>query len=122
MIGRDALQIGSILRICERHLPMRGNPAALAALDEALHDAVGKALNVPVHALLGGVCGDRAAPEWFVGHAGEKHLIEEAVVAVETSAPNYNSEDSKEGPRAFNEKREPVRKESKAGQCNFPVG
>lgn len=85
--GRDALGIESILRGCERRLP--GNPAALAVLEMALHDLIGKALNVPVHALLGGACKDRIPLEWSVGVADEKTMIEEAIMAVEKYHVKY---------------------------------
>lgn len=87
IIGRDALRLESVLRGCQRHLP--GNPAALAALDFALHDLVGKALNVPAHALLGGACKDRIPLEWSVGLADEKTMIEESIMAVEKHGVKY---------------------------------
>lgn len=86
-VGRDAFQIESILSACERHLP--GNAAALALLDMALHDLVGKALGVPIHVLLGGVCKDRIPMEWSVGAGDEKSMIEEAVMAVEKFGIQY---------------------------------
>ncbi len=43
-----------------------GNPAARAALDIALHDALGKALGVPVYDLLGGRSNDSIPMEWSV--------------------------------------------------------
>ena len=86
-IGRDALQIEDILRHCELQLPK--NPAALAVLDMALHDLVGKALDVPAHVLLGGACKDRIAMEWSLGLADEKNMIEEAVMAIEKYGVKY---------------------------------
>ena len=87
IIGRDALQIENVLRSCERQLP--GNPAAVEVLDFALHDLVGKALNVPAHALLGGACKERMALEWSVGLADEKSMVEESVMAVEKYGIKY---------------------------------
>jgi len=86
-IGRDAFQIESILRDCESKLPR--NPGALAVLDIALHDLIGKALNLPVHALLGGACKDRIALEWSVGLDNDKAMIDEAVMAVEKFGAKY---------------------------------
>src|SRR5258705_2964589 len=86
-IGRDALQIEDILRHCELQLPK--NPAALAVVDMALHDLVGKALDVPAHVLLGGACKDRIAMEWSLGLADEKNMIEEAVMAIEKYGVKY---------------------------------
>ena len=85
--GRDAFQVESILRACERHLP--ANPAALGLLDVALHDLVGKALGIPAHFLLGGACKERIAMEWSVGSADEKTMVEEAVMAVEKYGIKY---------------------------------
>lgn len=86
-IGRDALRIEEILRGCEAQLPK--NPAALAVLDFALHDLAGRALGVPVHALLGGACKDRIAMEWSLGLADEQAMIDEAVMAIEKYGVKY---------------------------------
>jgi len=86
-LGRDALNIESILRDCENLLP--ANPGALAVLDMALHDLIGKALAVPVHALLGGACRDRIALEWSVGLDNEQAMTEEAVMAVQKFGVQY---------------------------------
>ncbi|AOH82880.1 hypothetical protein AWL63_01685 [Sphingomonas panacis] len=45
---------------------LAGNPAARAVLDIALHDALGKALGVPVHDLIGGRSNDVIPLEWSV--------------------------------------------------------
>ena len=87
IIGQDALQIENVLRSCERKLP--GNPAALEVLDFALHDLVGKALNVPAHVLLGGACKDKIPLEWSVGLADEKTMVEEAVMVVQKYGIKY---------------------------------
>lgn len=81
LLGRNALQIESLLRACENHLP--ANPGALAVLDMALHDLVGRALGVPVHVLLGGACKERIPLEWSVGLADEITMAKEAVSVVE---------------------------------------
>ena len=86
-IGRDAFRIEDILRGCEQGLPK--NPAALAVLDLALHDLIGKALDVPVHTLLGGACRDRIEMEWSLGLSDEKSMIEEAIRAIEKYGVRY---------------------------------
>ncbi len=52
LIGTDVLDFESVLGMFDRMLP--GNMNARAAIDHALHDAAGKALNLPVYKLLGG--------------------------------------------------------------------
>lgn len=86
-MGRDAFQIESILRGCENQAP--ANPGALAVLDMALHDLIGKALDVPVSTLLGGACKERIPLEWSVGLDDEKAMIDEAVMAVEKYGVKY---------------------------------
>lgn len=81
IMGRNALDIVDVLRACELHAP--GNPAALGALDMALHDLVGKALGVPAHTLLGGACRTDIPLEWSLGLSDEKVMFEEAAMAVE---------------------------------------
>jgi L-alanine-DL-glutamate epimerase-like enolase superfamily enzyme len=63
---------------------LHGNPTARAALDHALHDAIGKALGVPVHQLLGGLCQPRIPLEWSVSlHDDTAAIVDEATRAVE---------------------------------------
>jgi L-alanine-DL-glutamate epimerase-like enolase superfamily enzyme len=65
-------------------LRLAGNPCARAALDIALHDAVGKALNVPVHKLLGGASQPRIPLEWSVSLANDvQTIVNEAKRAVD---------------------------------------
>src|SRR5215207_7515732 len=52
LIGRDARDRESALHALD--VRVEGVPAAKAALDMALHDLLGRALGVPVWALLGG--------------------------------------------------------------------
>ena len=87
VLGRNALQIEDTLRACENHLP--GNPAAIAVLDMALHDLVGKALEVPVHTLLGGACRSRIPLEWSVGLAEIETMAAEAATVVEKFGVKY---------------------------------
>jgi muconate cycloisomerase len=87
LIGRDAMQIEANLRACEARLPP--NPATLATIDMALHDVVGRALNVPVHTLLGGACRDEIALEWSVSLDEEGVMVSEALRAVERHNVEY---------------------------------
>ncbi len=62
LVGRDAMQIGAIWQDLYRGQYFEGGnilSAAIAAIDIALHDLVGKHLNVPVYQLLGGKQRDR---------------------------------------------------------------
>jgi L-Ala-D/L-Glu epimerase len=52
LVGADAFQIESLWRRLAEAAP--GQPAALAAVDIALHDLLGKAARLPLHRLLGG--------------------------------------------------------------------
>lgn len=63
---------------------LAGNPAARAVLDIALHDALGKSLNLPVHDLIGGRCQSVIPLEWSVSLADDVDvMIAEARRAVE---------------------------------------
>lgn len=52
VVGCDVFDIAAIARRLDR--VVRGNQAAKCAIDLALHDARGRVLGVPVHALIGG--------------------------------------------------------------------
>ena len=80
LIGRNAFDIESILVDLDRRLP--GNPATKSAIDMALHDVVGRALNVPVYVLLGGACRTAIPLEWSISLDDEKTMIAEAVDVV----------------------------------------
>ena len=57
LVGRDSRQIGRIWQECYRSQYFEGGrvfTAAMSAIDIALHDILGKRLDVPVHQLLGG--------------------------------------------------------------------
>jgi L-alanine-DL-glutamate epimerase-like enolase superfamily enzyme len=65
-------------------LRLAGNPCARAVLDIALHDAVGKALKVPVHKLIGGASQPRIPLEWSVSLANDVDtIVNEAKRAVD---------------------------------------
>ena len=81
MIGKDLFDL-------EQHhaawdTRMAGNPAARAALDHAVYDAMGRALGVPVYKLLGGLSQPKLPLEWSVGFADKaEDMIKEASRAV----------------------------------------
>jgi L-alanine-DL-glutamate epimerase-like enolase superfamily enzyme len=82
LIGRSIYDIEGAHAMFDRRLA--GNPAARAVLDHALHDAVGKSLDVPVHVLLGGACQPRIPLEWSVSLADDVGtMIAEATRAVD---------------------------------------
>jgi L-Ala-D/L-Glu epimerase / N-acetyl-D-glutamate racemase len=82
LIGRDIFDIEAITEMFD--LRLANNPAARAVLDIALHDAMGKALGMPVHKLIGGCCQATIPLEWSVSLADDvKIMIDEAKRAVD---------------------------------------
>jgi muconate cycloisomerase len=82
LIGKDIFDIEAINELLDSRLA--GNPAARAAIDIALHDAMGKALGLPVHKLIGGACQPRIPLEWSVSMAEDvSTMIEESKRAVD---------------------------------------
>jgi L-alanine-DL-glutamate epimerase-like enolase superfamily enzyme len=69
LIGKDLLGTEAALALFDQSLPANMN--ARAALDHALHDAIGKALKVPVYSLLGGLAQERIPLEWSVSMASD---------------------------------------------------
>ncbi|MDE0400546.1 MAG: mandelate racemase/muconate lactonizing enzyme family protein [Candidatus Poribacteria bacterium] len=87
LIGRDPMQIGGLWQEMYRSQYFEGGRAltgAISAIDIALHDIVGKALNVPVYQLLGGKQRD-AVPCFATTGAGTvDELIANANLLLET--------------------------------------
>ena len=82
LIGKDPFDIETITAAFDARLA--GNPAARAALDIALYDCMGKALQLPVHKLIGGCCQPRIPLEWSVSLADDVGvMVAEARRAVE---------------------------------------
>lgn len=82
LIGRSVFDIEAIDELLTSRLA--GNPAARALIDIALHDAMGKAIGVPVHRLIGGCCQSSIDLEWSVSLADDVGvMIEEAQKAVD---------------------------------------
>ncbi len=82
LIGKSIFDIEAANEMFD--LRLAGNPCARAALDIALHDAVGKALNVPIHKLIGGASQPRIPLEWSVSLANDvQTIVNEAKRAVD---------------------------------------
>jgi muconate cycloisomerase len=82
LLGRSIADMEAIDALLTSRLA--GNPAARALIDIALHDALGKALNVPAHVLLGGCAQPELDLEWSVSLADDVDtMIAEARRAVE---------------------------------------
>jgi L-alanine-DL-glutamate epimerase-like enolase superfamily enzyme len=69
LIGKDLFGLEATAAMFDQVLP--GNMNARAALDHALHDAIGKTLNLPAYRLLGGLCQERIPLEWSVSMAAD---------------------------------------------------
>ena len=65
LIGFDASSLGRCCQHLDACVP--GNPTAKGAIDMALHDLAGKALERPAHALLGGALVDDLPVLWPMG-------------------------------------------------------
>ena len=82
LLGKSIFDIEAINEIFDNRLA--DNPAARAVLDIAVRDAQGKALSLPVHALIGGCCQPRIPLEWSVSMADDvQTMIDESRRAVE---------------------------------------
>jgi L-alanine-DL-glutamate epimerase-like enolase superfamily enzyme len=81
MLGREISDLEAIHESFD--LRLAGNPVARAVLDIALHDALGKARGLPVHALIGGCCQPRIPLEWSVSLAEDTGtMVAEATRAI----------------------------------------
>jgi muconate cycloisomerase len=82
LLGRRIFDIEGINEMFDMRLA--GNPSARAVLDVALYDAMGKALNTPVHNLMGGCNQPRIPLEWSVSLADDPgKIVAEATRAVQ---------------------------------------
>ncbi|MTD53305.1 mandelate racemase/muconate lactonizing enzyme family protein [Amycolatopsis pithecellobii] len=81
LIGKDVFDIEQIWADFDLLLPFNSN--ARAAVDFALHDAMGKAAGLPVHKLIGGLCQSRIPLEWSVSLADDvRAMVADAERAV----------------------------------------
>jgi len=92
LIGRDPLEITRALRAMEAQLP--DGQLAIAGVEMALWDIAGKALGVPVYALLGGRVRDRIPLSYSVPH-GEP--VEMAQYALERAREGFRTVKVKTG-------------------------
>lgn len=86
LIGMDPMRIEHIWQVCYRSAYYEGGrvlTGALAAIDMALYDIVGKKLGVPVYQLLGGQCRDRVYGFITLGGLGEKDCAARTEAAIE---------------------------------------
>lgn len=83
LIGRSIFDTAGISAMFMQSLP--GNVQAIAAVDHAIHDAMGKALSQPVYNLIGGRCYDQIPLEWSVSLGLKpEDMVAECRRAVET--------------------------------------
>lgn len=75
IIGENPMQIEALRKKIDRMY--RGNYFAKAAVEMALFDIKGKALNVPVYELLGGLVRDRVPLSWTLAVGDPEKEIEE---------------------------------------------
>src|SRR5688572_26494588 len=82
LLGKSIFDVEAINETFD--MCLAGNPAARAALDIAVYDAMGKALGAPVHNLIGGCCQPRIPLEWSVSMADDvATMVAEAKRAVD---------------------------------------
>ncbi|MCP4979883.1 MAG: mandelate racemase [Gammaproteobacteria bacterium] len=81
LIGEDPTNISALLQKLD--VPVMGHNSAKSAIDLALHDLAGKAMNVPVYKLLGGKFRDWIDICYSVGIAEPEIHAEEARLAAE---------------------------------------
>lgn len=74
--GKNALRLSGIT--AELSAIVKQGKSAIAAVDLALHDLVGKFLSVPVHMLLGGLRRDAVLPLWLLGTGSVEGDMQEA--------------------------------------------
>jgi galactonate dehydratase len=76
LLGTDPFRTEHLFNAMVRVRPFRGNlvAAAISAIDNALWDIKGKALDVPVFELLGGRCRDKVRLHALIGGAGPDEL------------------------------------------------
>jgi L-alanine-DL-glutamate epimerase-like enolase superfamily enzyme len=82
LIGTELTDLEAAWSMFDRTL--FGNTNARAAIDNALHDAIGKAFGVPIYQLIGGLCQPRIPLEWSISlHDDTAVIVKEALRARE---------------------------------------
>jgi len=75
LIGKNILELSGVTQAL--NLLAKNAKSAVAAVDVALYDLLGKHLGVPVHVLLGGAQRHQVPPLWLIGNSSiEKDLSE----------------------------------------------
>ena len=90
LVGMDPMRIEHIWQTLYRSAYFEGGrilTAAIAAVDMALYDIVGKALGVPVYQLLGGACRDKVYGFITLGSLGDDRCLEQAREAIAAGWP-----------------------------------
>ena len=87
LIGRDPRRIEDLWQLMTKAAFYRGGPvlsSAVAGLDQALWDILGKSLDVPVHQLLGGAVRDRVRVYGWIGGDEPTEVAEAARAQIES--------------------------------------
>ncbi|MFK0113248.1 muconate cycloisomerase family protein [Streptomyces sp. NPDC091217] len=84
LVGEDALQVDRLGRRMDRLVA--GAPFAKSAVEMALWDVAGRALDVPVYQLLGGVHRTTLPVTWALGAEPVGVVVEEALAKIEDGA------------------------------------
>lgn len=79
LIGRNPFDIGAIIKDMNRERWINGSEPAKAAVDIALYDIVGKALNTPVYNLLGGKVREKIRLSHSIGMGTSEEVAERAL-------------------------------------------
>src|SRR2546429_126923 len=79
LTGQDPRRIEAVHALMDKSV--KGYPYCKAAIDAALYDVVGKAMNVPVYQLLGGCFRDRVPIAHSLGLMEIENAVEEALKA-----------------------------------------
>ncbi len=80
LLGEDPFNIDVIHHKMNR--AVSEHSIAKTAVDVALHDIMGKALNVPVYKLIGGSRTDRLALHWALGMGSTEEMVDDALKGV----------------------------------------
>jgi len=87
LIGQDPRRIEDLWQLMSKSAFYRGGPvlsSALAGLDQALWDILGKSLDVPVHQLLGGAVRDRVRVYGWIGGDEPSAVADVAAARIES--------------------------------------
>lgn len=81
LVGEDPFNIDLIHH--KMNNTVSEHSIAKTAVDLALHDIMGKALNVPVHRLIGGTHTDKIALHWALGMGTTEEMVDDALKGVQ---------------------------------------